>query len=72
MDLTSKLGGAILAIFASQDSLRVHCCKRDEVYEVYLTTLLWQNHWRQNSLILQMPISKLYKIMVKTVTFVGF
>jgi len=40
MDLTSKLGGAILAIFASQDSLRVHCCKRDEVYEVYLTTLL--------------------------------
>jgi len=46
---TLMLGGAISVIFGSQASLRVHCCKRDEVY---FTTLLWRNNGRQNGLII--------------------
>jgi len=64
-----SLGGAISAIFGSQVSFRVHYCKRDEVY---FTTLLWQSNGRQNGLISRMLFSKLYKIMVTTVSFVGF
>jgi len=64
-----SLGGAISVIFGSQVSLRVHYCKRDEVY---FTTLLWQHNGRQNGLISRMLFSELFKIMVKKVTFVGF
>jgi len=46
-DPASKFRGAISVLFGSQVSLRVHVCKRDEVY---LTTLLWQNNWGQNGL----------------------
>jgi len=42
------LGGAILVIFGSQVSLRVHYCRKAEIY---FTTLLWQNNGRQNSFI---------------------
>jgi len=40
-----SLGGAISVIFCSQVSLRVHYCKR---HEVYFTTLLWQNNGDPN------------------------
>ena len=53
----------------SQVSVRVHYCKRDEVY---FTTLLWQNSWGQNGLISGMLFSKLLKIMVNKVTFESF
>jgi len=55
-------GGAISVIFGNQVSLRVQYCKRDEVY---FTTLLWQNNWRQNGLISRTLFSELHKIMVK-------
>jgi len=61
--------GAISEIFSNQVSLRVHYCKRDEVY---FTTLLRANNGRQNCLISQMLFSKLYKIMVNKITFVRF
>ena len=62
-DPASKFrGGAILVIFGSQVSLRVHYCRR---HEVYFTTLLWQNNGRQNGLISRMLFFELYKIMVK-------
>ena len=64
-----SLGGAMLVIFGSQVSLRVHYCEKDEVC---FTTLLWQNNGRQNGLISRMLFSKLFKIMVKKVTFIGF
>ena len=44
----ARLGREILVILSSQVSLRVHYCKRDEVY---FTTLLWQNNGHQNSVI---------------------
>jgi len=59
-----SLWEAISVIFGIQVSLRVHYCKRDEVY---FTTLLWQNNGRQNGLISRTLFSKLYKIMVKRV-----
>ena len=62
-------GGAISGIFASQVSVCVHYCKKDEVY---FTTLLWRNNGQQNDLISRMLFSELYKIMVKKVTFIGF
>jgi len=69
-DPASKVGGgAISAIFGSLVSLRVHYCKRDEVY---FTTVLWQDYGRQNGLKSRMLFPELYKIMVKTVTFIGF
>ena len=43
-DPTSKFRRPISVIFSSQVSLRVHYCKRDEVY---FTTLLWKNNGRQ-------------------------
>ena len=57
------------AFFGSEVSLRVHYCKRDEVY---FTTLLWQNNVWKNGFISCMLFSYVYKIMVKKVTFVGF
>jgi len=68
-DPASKFRGRFQWIFASQVSLWVHYCKRDEVH---FTTLLWQNNGRQNDLISQMLFSELFKIMVKKVTFIGF
>ena len=64
-----RLGGPISKIFGSEVSLRIHYCKRDEVY---LTTLLWQNNGLQNGLTSWMLYSELYKFMVNEVTFVGF
>jgi len=64
-----SLGGAISVTFGSQVSLRVHYSKRGEVY---FTTLLWQNNGQQNGLIWPMLFSKLCKIMMNKVTFVGF
>jgi len=64
----SKLGGASSLILGSQVSLRVHYCKRDEVY---FTTLRQQNNGRQNGLISRMLFSDLGKIMVNKVPFVG-
>jgi len=55
--------------FGRQVSLRVHYCKRDEVY---FTTLLRQNNGRQNGLISRMLFSELFKLMVNKVTFIGF
>jgi len=55
-DPASKFRGAISIIFGSHVSLRVHYCKRDEVY---FTTLLWKNNGRQNSLISRMLFSEL-------------
>ena len=64
-----RLGGAISVIFGRQVWSRVHYCKRDEVY---FTILLWQSNGLQDGLISRMLFCKLYKIMVKKVTFVGF
>ena len=64
-----SLRGVISEKFGSQVSLRVHYCKKDEVY---FTTLLWQNNRCQNGLISRMLFSELCKIMVNKVTFVGF
>jgi len=64
-----SVGGAISAILGSQDSFRVHYCKKDEVY---FTALLWQSNGQQNALISQILFSELQKIMVKRATFVGF
>jgi len=55
-DPASEFKGATSVIFDIEVSLRVHYCKRDEVY---FTTLLWQNNWRQNGLIWRMLFSKL-------------
>ena len=55
-DPASKFkGGAISIIFGSQVSLRVHCCKTDEVY---LTTVLLQNNGRPTSRISRMLFSE--------------
>jgi len=59
----SKFRGAISVLFGSQVSLRVHYCKRDEVYS---TPLLWQNNGRQNGFISRMLFSDLYKIIEKS------
>jgi len=56
-DPASKFrGGAISVIYGSQDLLRVHCCKTDEIY---FTTQLWQNNGRQNGLVPRMLCSEL-------------
>jgi len=68
-DPARKFGSAISEIFRSQVSLRVHYCKRDEVY---FTALLWQNNGRQNGLISRTFFSELYKILVNKVSFVSF
>jgi len=62
------LRGRISVILGSQVSLPVHYRKKEEVY---FTTLLWQNKGRQNGLTSRLLFSKLNKIMVKKVTFVG-
>jgi len=36
-----RLGGTISVIFGGQVSIRVHHCKKDEVY---ITTLVWQDN----------------------------
>jgi len=58
-------GGAISVIFGSQISLRVHYCKRDEVY---VTILLRQNNGREDGSISRMLFSEFFKIMVNKVT----
>ena len=52
----SKVKGAISVTFGSQVSLRVHYCKRDEVY---FTTLLWQNNGSQNGLIIESDVFRI-------------
>jgi len=64
-----RLGGAISVIFGRRVWSRVYYCKRDEVY---FTILQWQNNGLQDGLISRMLFCKLYKIMVKKVSFVGF
>jgi len=69
-DPTSKISGeAILVIFGSYVSLRVHYCKRDEAY---FTTLLRQINGRQNGLASRMLFSELYNTLVNKVIFLGF
>ena len=64
-----RLRGAVSVTFDSQVSLRVHYCKKKEVY---FTTLQWhKTDGRQNSVISRMLFFKLYKIMVNNATFVG-
>jgi len=63
------LGGRFQWYLVSQVSSLCHYCKGGEVC---ITTLLWQNNGRQNGLKLWRLFSKLYKIMMNKVTFVGF
>jgi len=41
-DPASKFRGAISVVFGSQVSLRIHCCKTDEIY---FTTQQWTAKW---------------------------
>jgi len=61
-DPARKFRGEFSVVFGCQVSLRVHFCKK---HEVYFTALLWQNNGRQNGLISRVLFSELYKIMVK-------
>jgi len=63
-----SLRGAISVIFHSHVSLRVHSNQRGSIIHSIAVT----KNGRQNGLISRMLFSKLYKIMVKNVTFLGF
>jgi len=63
-----RFGGAILVIFGSQVSIRVHHCKRDEEY---FTTLLWQRIWTAKWPYNAKAVFQIVQNFGNKVTFVG-